>query len=380
MPVLRIPWSSCTGINVVVVVVTAIQVSKHEVSTMKKPDAECEKLLRTLESHEGLTAETRKTYVARLIVMKRELGASSVIELMRTPETFEARLRADAAIGVRKPSTTRNWVSTLLAMFKYIDDSGSVNATSREAWKAYHDELKRAQEEVYAENRPLSEGNDRAITDIADIKRRVQVLRDLADRHQQRDDSLRLVMMTMYATMPPKRSDYGSLRIVTSDDDDTIGSGDDNYVYMGTAAEEVPARFAAVVTQAMRSLAPRWGVLVMKKYKTAKTFGETVEALPAIVLEELDASLERWPRKFVFVSKRGHPMSNNMYTKYVMEAFEKEFGRKTGTTLLRHAFVTALKFDDTTMKERHDIGVKMGHNTTTQEKYKWIPARPPATA
>ena len=315
-----------------------------------------------------LRASTVDVYLGRMEVLRKRMGAETIEEIAKRPEEYEGRLRSEVEAGERELSTVRNEVSTLLTMYKHDATLKAENEEAHARWTAYQEELKGRQEAELDENRPRTERQASSLTEIADIKARVEALRGDEARHRDKAGSMKMVMLTMYATMPPKRSDYGALRVLrgawrplAGGEGTKEGGGEgENYVVLPEAQE---AR-------------GKEGKLVMNVYKTSDKFGRTEEALPRKVVEELEASLAAWPREYVFMGKKGEPMTNHGYTVYVQDAFEEEFGRRTGTTLLRHAFVSALKFSDTSTRERREIGVLMGHSTKTQETYKWVSMRP----
>lgn len=105
----------------------------------------------------------------------------------------------------------------------------------------------------------------------------------------------------------------------------------------------------------------------------------SIETIEGDVLHELLASLTKHPRDFVFVGRHGRPMSNNLFSKFVIRTFQRLFdGRGAGTALLRHAYVSErIDFNLMSMEQRADFARRMGHSTALQEQvYKWVDRGP----
>jgi hypothetical protein len=110
----------------------------------------------------------------------------------------------------------------------------------------------------------------------------------------------------------------------------------------------------------------------MNLYKTSKYHQTVEEDLPASLVRDIETSLARWPREYVFRKDDGKPMSNNTYSAFVKKTFEEFFGRGTGVSLLRHIYITEkLDFDDMTIEEQNEEAKLMLHTTGLQRQYKW---------
>jgi hypothetical protein len=110
----------------------------------------------------------------------------------------------------------------------------------------------------------------------------------------------------------------------------------------------------------------------MNIFKTSKYYQTVEEELPPALKKDIDTSLSRHPRDYLFLKDDGEPMSNNTYSVFVKKTFEEFFGRATGVSLLRHIYITEkLDFDDMTLEEQDTEAKLMLHTSGLQRKYKW---------
>jgi integrase len=85
-------------------------------------------------------------------------------------------------------------------------------------------------------------------------------------------------------------------------------------------------------------------------------------------------SLEKEPRDYLFVNKKGEKYSTaNAWNKWANRAIKLLTGnQQIQLRTLRHIYIShLLKNNDLTRGERKKIAEKMGHTVDTQDKYKW---------
>jgi hypothetical protein len=110
----------------------------------------------------------------------------------------------------------------------------------------------------------------------------------------------------------------------------------------------------------------------MNMFKTSKYYQTVEEDLPEGLVRDIETSIKRWPRKYLFRKDDGEPMSNNTYSAFVKSTFQELFGRSTGVSLLRHIYITEkLNFDDMTLEEQDEEAKLMLHTSGLQRQYKW---------
>lgn len=316
------------------------------------------KIYAAIDASKDSTESTKAIYKARLKRLMAVTGAKTIDSLaMRAKENLSI---IEGLAEYENPRSRRNMITAVLAAFKHSQElmrrRGAVDAKA--VWSEAHDVLKRDEEDAYSRNRPLNERQDANYVSIDDIEAKLAILMRSEDRHATLDRSMDVILMSFYAKLVPKRSDYGRLRVYrdTRDSEDP----DENFIVVPTDA----------TTQ---------GLMVIQTHKTSSTHKEIIEVIGDEVLLELQESLRRHPRDFVFLGRGMKPMTNNAFSKFVMRRFQRMFGgRSAGTSLLRHAYVSErVDFNRSSVAERADIARRMGHTTALQEKvYKWVDRGP----
>lgn len=149
----------------------------------------------------------------------------------------------------------------------------------------------------------------------------------IACGHSNKRASLDIVIMAMYAYLPPKRADLGRVRIVAQQ-------------------EDIDASENAVII-------PETGEasLVLNVYKTSKTRGQFVETLPQELTHAMHSSLEAHPRTYLIDGRVNKPLSENRYSARVMEAMDRVMGAALSVKDLRCMYV-AQHLQESTYTER----------------------------
>ena len=104
------------------------------------------------------------------------------------------------------------------------------------------------------------------------------------------------------------------------------------------------------------------------EYKTSKTYGIKKIDIGSKLNSVLNIYLKYHDSKYLLLNNRGEPMSANGLTKYIQKVFEPT-GKKISANLLRHIYISEF-ITGPTLKEKEELGEKMGHNVATQELYK----------
>ena len=108
---------------------------------------------------------------------------------------------------------------------------------------------------------------------------------------------------------------------------------------------------------------------VFNRFKTAKSHGTQVEAIPAPLWATLRGYLAHFPKgspinEPLLVTATGEAITaNNAITRIL----NRVLGKKAGASMLRHIFITS-KYGDT-LKEMADTASAMGHTTSMQRDY-----------
>lgn len=178
------------------------------------------------------------------------------------------------------------------------------------------------------------------------IEAKVAELIATGKAHASLKASQELVILAIYAFLPPKRADFGKVRIVAS-------SGkiadDENGLVLPSKGE---------------------CTLVLNDYKTAKTYGPFTEALPKELETIVRASLKAFPRTFLLVGPRDKPLSDDNYGTRVKNAMDRHMNKTLGINDLRKMYITqTIDLSKVTHEKRAAIAHSMMHSPSVQLLY-----------
>jgi hypothetical protein len=285
--------------------------------------------------------KTRENYISRLrgLVDKMNVGVRAVLE---DPDTYYPLLqKAYTSI------TTRKNILTALLIVLREDEYFKGKEALRAKWKKLHDNLGRFQDAKVKRSEP-EEKKIAKYTSYEEIEAKYEELRNKGP-HATRRQSLQFLLLSILVHLRPKRADLGAVQIFQEDDPNRT---DINYLVL----RKKGASF-----------------LAMNLYKTSKHYRKIEEDMPEGLVRDIQQSIKRWPRTYLFVKgTEDEPMSNNTYTYFVQRTFEALFGRGTGVSLLRHIYISEkLNFDDMTLEEQEEEARLMMHTSGLQRQYKW---------
>jgi hypothetical protein len=159
------------------------------------------------------------------------------------------------------------------------------------------------------------------------------------------------LLLCMYTMIPPVRADYFSTQLVTGDEEPVHK----NYIRINS-----PDNVECVLTD----------------FKTAKTYKQIANKFPPQLIDELNASLEKYPRSYLFINTRGEPHTRNSFVLWTRRLLTKLFGTDFTLVFFRHAFITDFITHkitpETTDAEIKEISDRMGHSPEMFRGYKWI--------
>ncbi len=153
------------------------------------------------------------------------------------------------------------------------------------------------------------------------------------------------LLISFYTLIPPVRADYYATQLVYNIEDVVSP----NYILLTKGNAE----------------------LVITDFKTASTFGRIHHpSLPKSLYKELIASLELFPRNYLFVSSECNLFTRDTFSAWAAKLLTKVFKRTFTLTLFRHIYISSLDLN-TESGILKDISSKMGHSITMQMMYKW---------
>ena len=154
------------------------------------------------------------------------------------------------------------------------------------------------------------------------------------------------LLISLYTMIPPIRGDFGNMKVNDTVLDDPKG----NYLVTSTP--------------------PR---IILNEYKTYRKYSQIEIPIPEELMNELRASLDRKPRDYVFVNRRGEPYIRASFVSWADYNLKKCFGPDFSLSMFRHIYLSRpdLGLDKMTLGERKHLAHQMGHDVPTQMKYKW---------
>lgn len=275
---------------------------------------------------EKLTPETRLSYSRKVNFAVKVAGAKDFDALIASDEAY-AKLRK----YYKSDNTLK---ATLTAVLAGIREKSKTHA-SLPKWRVRHAEVSKAASS--AKSGVLTKSIEKKYVCWCEIEAAAKK----AVKHRTIEESMDAVLLAMVTMIPPKRSDYGDVSVVTAD------KGDKN-----------------------RIIVPKSGAttLVLTEFKTSKSHGEHRETLPAKLGSVVRKSLAAWPRSKLFVDSSGEAMSPGAFGAYVKAAMTRHVGKPVGVTMLRHIYISdvVVHMND---GSRTDTAKKMLHSVKEQKEY-----------
>lgn len=285
---------------------------------------------------------TLNAYLNRIKTLKAKLDTTELFPILTDPDTYYPRLQK------LYPSLTtrKNLLTPILALYREDDTLAREHTRAYERWKKLHDDLTKLQEAKIRRSEP----EDKQVEKYTSYEEITAKYEELKKRgyHDTERHSIQYLLLSILVYLRPKRADLGAVKIYKEKDPRLTT---ENYIVLrGKGAS----------------------YLVMNLFKTSKYYQTVEEEFPEGLKRDIETSLARHPRDYLFRKDDGEPMSNNTYSVFVKKTFEEFFGRATGVSLLRHIYITEkLEFDDMTLEEQNAEAKLMLHTSGLQRKYKW---------
>ena len=163
--------------------------------------------------------------------------------------------------------------------------------------------------------------------------------------------SIDRLLIAMYTMIPPVRADYYATQFVRGNEIPT----EQNFI---------------------RILDDNTMISIINDFKTKKTYKQLKNDLPPELIIEIKASLDKFPRSYLFTNSKGKPYTRNSFTVWAGRHLSTLFGTKFTLVFFRHAFSTNFitindmsKITDAQIKEMSD---KMGNSPEMFKAYRWV--------
>lgn len=286
--------------------------------------------------------KTRDNYESRIRNLLKKLKPNTLQDILENPDIHYPTIQK-AYISL---TTRKNLLTVILVLFREDTDLHETFQTAHEKWKKLHDDLVKHQDAKIRRSEPEAKQIEK-YTSFEEIEKKYRELKKRT-YHDTERHSMQYVLLSVLVHLRPKRADLGSIHICKEKDPRET---DKNYIVLKKSGTSY---------------------LVMNMYKTSAYYQTVEEDLPEGLVRDIEQSLKRWPRTYLFRKDDGDPMSNNTYSAFVKATFQDFFGRATGVSLLRHIYISEkLNLDDMTLEEQGEEAKLMLHTSGLQRQYKW---------
>jgi hypothetical protein len=286
--------------------------------------------------------KTLANYESRIRALLKKVEPETLQTILENPDAHYPTIQK----AYPSLTTRKNVLTVLLVFFREDKDLHENHKDAHAKWKKLHDDLVKLQDARIKRSEPEQKQVEK-YTSFEEIEKKYK---DLKKRtfHDTERHSMQYLLLSIIVHIRPKRADLGSIKIYREKDPRKT---DENYIVLRKVGTSY---------------------LVMNMYKTSKYYQTVEEDIPEGLVRDIETSLARWPRDYLFRKDDGEPMSNNTYSVFVKTTFSDFFGRATGVSLLRHIYITEkLNFDDMTLEEQGEEAKLMLHTSGLQRQYKW---------
>lgn len=290
-----------------------------------------------------LSPVTKRVYLERMKYMLTQLKVD-VLTILRNPRKYIGWIREtfDAL------ATQKSYISAVLAVFRHNEGLKQQEQKHYDAWHAAFKEVDTQIDERYKRNEP-SERQANGFVPFEEI---------VEKRDQLEKGSDERLLLCVYTYIPPLRADWNRVRIYTTSE----------------VPNEIKEENYIVMDEKKRA-----GKLILREFKTATKHTQYEKELPIELVTEILANLDKNPRDFLFQDRNGAPYRASSYTKWANRILQRLFNRPLTISLIRHAYINTLDFNALTVHEKEVIARDMAHTIGTQDRYRLIFHKPPAS-
>jgi len=253
-------------------------------------------------------------------------------------------------LALYKPETQNSILQSVNRVLEQLNDAELLD-TYRKLYYEVHNNIRTTPSDIKTETQ------EKNWIDWNDILKKQNELMKKAVETQKWDDILNAFVLMLYTANEPRRNqDYLDMVIIRSKKypyDEKL-SKDKNYLLLKPNLKNLEGKY----------------YFVFNKFKTAKSFGKQVFAVP----NDIEVFFEKvyypnYPAKkgkenALLVDTNGNALH---FVNSITRILNKVFDKKIGASMLRHIYLTH-KYGET-YKEREIISKKMSHTIGTQHKY-----------
>lgn len=284
-------------------------------------------------SKSELSLISKRTYLERIRMMTTKLE-KPLYWLLKNPKECIEWINKQSELD----STRKSYISAILAIYKHNeglkDADGFVN--NYKEWVERFKELDNAISEKYKLNKPSDKQQEGYVPYKEIIKKRDELEEGTIDK----------LLLSFYTYIKPLRADFNCVKI---------------YKKINV---KIPENENYIDIQNKK--------LILQEYKTQKKHDKIELDMPKELIDELEISLKKRPRDYIFIDRSGKPYHFNSYTKWANRTFLKLFKKPLTISLIRHSYISSLDQNKLTTKDKEEIAYAMGHTKTMQELYRFV--------
>ena len=279
-----------------------------------------------------LSATSKKQYSVKLPQWVSYLPIKTLAALLDDPSAAITTLEATPKIK-HSPTNHHIYIGSAVAFIRHIIK----DEAQLKKWKEYERKNSEPIAERYAENAPSELQKDKAAVPFDEIDK---VRRSLPS------GSVERLLIAFYTLIEPIRADYYATEILT---DESQEPTEENYIILSTTKAQ----------------------LVVRDFKTKERYEKIENTLSDELIAELKASLDKKPRKYLFITDDMKAYTRKLFSNWACRALTRVLKQPMTLTALRHIYITKKIQDKTSGKELRQIATKMGHSRDMQRVYEW---------
>ena len=254
----------------------------------------------------------------------------------------------DTHLTINTHTNRHNFIMAILSFMRHCTNalhcmSDDERETLRQKWITIHTENEAPIIQRRLENKPTDcqlkkDGINLRFDDLVETRNKLTL------------GSSERLLIAMYTMIPPVRADYFATEIVKNDEIST----EKNHIRIRDNKMEC----------------------ILTDFKTAKQYKQIRTDLPSELVTEINASLEKTPRSYLFINANRKPHTRNSFTLWAGRALTRVLGKTFTLVFFRHAFVSNFIFTNNmstmTDKEVKLISDQMGNSPQMFHAYKWV--------
>ena len=284
-------------------------------------------------SRSNISQNSLNTYLSNIRKVFKELFNDKV-----DVKLFEQFQKVKKYLETLTPATRKNVMTSIIVLLK----SYNTKKSTLNKYQNYFEELVHNYENNY-DNQIKSEKETKNWITQKQVIQKIKELESLIQKYnikrltkKQEDIIQQHLILSLYTEIPPIRNDYAQMKVYYEKEEKG-----QNYINLKNK------------------------VIVLNKYKTAKTYGEKKIDIPDKIIKIIERWINITGNEYLLINIRDrNPMTNNGLTKYLNKIFKP---KKVSTTLLRKLYLSEKYPVIHDRKDMKKDAYVMGHSLDTQQ-------------